>query len=97
MAADDVRIAENSRIRAEIIASGRLLALNGESVGGLIVNRSGANPLLWSPGALFQSEACYIGFESHYDIVGTRLHKDDEDLAKWLTLFKAFSDVVPMD
>lgn len=33
MAADEVRIEENGRIRASIVARGRLLALNGEQVG----------------------------------------------------------------
>jgi hypothetical protein len=41
------------------------LFLDGERVATTLVNRTGASPARWTPGALYPSDACYVGFESH--------------------------------
>lgn len=41
------------------------LFIDGRSVAVEPVNRTNENPLRWSPGPLYPTDACYIGFESH--------------------------------
>jgi len=39
--------------------------INGHAVELEPVNRANESPLRWSPGPMYPSDACYIGFESH--------------------------------
>ena len=41
------------------------LFLDGERVATRLVNRTGEAPARWIPGALYPTDACYVGFESH--------------------------------
>ncbi len=46
--------------------------INGENATGQLVNRGRSEPPRWQPGSLYESDACYIGFESHQ---GMESHK----------------------
>ncbi len=41
------------------------LYIDGMSVQTEVVNRSGDDPVRWTPGELYSGDACYVGFESH--------------------------------
>jgi len=41
------------------------LYLGGHRIAGELVNRDASDPLQWTPGELYPTDACYIGFESH--------------------------------
>ncbi len=41
------------------------LFLDGDRVATRLVNRTGEAPARWIPGALYPTDACYVGFESH--------------------------------
>ena len=41
------------------------LFLDGERVATSLVNRTGEAPARWTPGTLYPTDACYVGFESH--------------------------------
>ena len=49
----------------QVTATNPRFYLKGERVDGTLVNRFGDDPPLWNPGALYPSDACHIGFESH--------------------------------
>ena len=55
----------SGRRGAEVTPETVQLFLDGENVTMSIVNRPGETPPRWMPEALYSSDACYVGFESH--------------------------------
>ncbi len=55
----------NGRREAEVTAETVQLFLDGVKVATTIVNRPGEATPRWMPAALYPSDACYVGFESH--------------------------------
>ncbi len=55
----------NGRRLTEVNAERVQLFLDGEKVATALVNRSADTTPRWMPEALYASDACYVGFESH--------------------------------